>query len=234
MNSHKDREPRNVGFSDSLMLESDRRTNLWRVSSLSIVEARTDLELDSSNTVLDSQSSEHAGTSPGSFLMAYDHSLSIVKLLDFEKPVASSLLVFGSWILDHETLTLHLEYPVHFLIKMGNSSANGLLVENNVFLGLIRPVVIQLLLNNLESQAKLLAHLWCVVNHVGDLLPCLFVRLLLLDDTDCLLEVVSVGPELTIQSKVLWQQVFEPLGWIEQLTSSTVEVGPVPVSSDSV
>jgi len=79
------------------------RSNLRRLPSLSVIKPRPDLEL---HPLVGSNSdcAAHSRASPSAFLVADDRCLRIVELLDFEKLIASAVLIQRFRVLDHYTL----------------------------------------------------------------------------------------------------------------------------------
>lgn len=80
-----------------------------------------------------------------------------------------------------------------------------------MFLSELRPVrrqdCLEVLLPLLEAALRQRS----VVDHVRDLLPLFRVALLLSHDAGCLLEVVSLRPQLAIQRFALRKQLGEPV-----------------------
>ena len=72
------------------------------------------------------------------------------------------------------------------------------------------------LLNDLESLGEIVIQARGVVHHISDLLP-VIILILSFDNRNRSLEVISLGPELAIQSEVFGQLVFEPLGRVERV-----------------
>lgn len=112
MNPKENRESRDACVRPSLKLKSDHRAFLRRLTSLAIIEARSNLKLGAI-FLPDQDSAAHISTAASTTLVPDHCGFRIFESFNFQQTVASSMLIGRFRVLNHDTFTLSATDLVH-------------------------------------------------------------------------------------------------------------------------
>ena len=193
MLSNEDGEPWDATVLPAHEFECHSRANRWRVPSLLVAEASSNLELYA-KPVSHSHRTHKAGQASCPRLIRDYCGLSVLKLLDFKQGLATALLIEGIGGPEHHAFTVCVRDLVHVFLHILARFADEVIEKLD-----LRTI------NGAHNLLKLLipfvkacsAHPRGIEDHKSDLLP-LNGLILPLDNTDTRLEVISLGPEFAI------------------------------------
>mmetsp|Transcript_38603 Transcript_38603/g.36954 ORF Transcript_38603/g.36954 Transcript_38603/m.36954 type:complete len:257 (-) Transcript_38603:680-1450(-) len=227
MDSHEDGEPRLSSLGESHMLIGDSASNLRGLHPLSVIEARTNFEL---NSIVSPhfQSPKHVGAPPTTLIVASNHSFSIIELLHFEEAVCPSVLIESIGVSDHDSLSLISTNFIHLLNQLLLRLANVVFMQFYHILITLLQSLFQLRQSFLERHLQLR----CIKDHIPDVLP-LIILVLSPDDTHDLLESIPATPELPVQSH-LREGCLEEIWRIKEVPISGVHSFSIPVAAHSI
>jgi len=196
---------------------------------LFIVEARPDLEL-SAVLLTDSNGAHKTSQSASSRLSTNHSSLGILEFLDFEEELASFIFILRLRVSDHHALSPVSSHYIHLFDEFFAGCTYFMFEQSKIWALDFSNDLLELAKTLVEGS---FSHARSIEDHIGDALP-LIVFVLAFHNAHALLEVVSLGPQLTIQVEILGQGRLEVRGWEELEAIPRPQVLTVPDAADAI
>ena len=160
-------KPRDSTILPTHELEGYSRAYSWRVTSLLIAEASSNLELNS-KSVSHSHCTHEAHQAPCPRLIRDYRGLSVLKLLDFKQGLATTLLIHGIGGPEHHSFTVCIRNFIHVFLHILARFANNVIQKLDLRTIHVAHDLLKLLISFIKACSS---HPRGIEDHKSDLLP---------------------------------------------------------------